>query len=184
MGGGEPSPDLEEMNSAASSSSSAPWDRLIEVGCIIYYRHRAYSGLLARTECRVIQVNLDDKKHPITLENGYDLATYDKIHITTDAYGNRYADPIAMMPLSRFFLRHGDRIPGAKTYFESIGGIARTDRKDMQAAAWAMVNGMSEEEAMAKYPGAAPYEPPEYTPSKDAPLRIGTIDTELHYTPL
>ena len=175
------------MSSAASSSSSAaaaPWDRLIEVGCIIYYRHRAYSGLNARRESRVIQVNLNDKKRPITLENGYDLATYDKIHITTDAYGNRYADPIAMMPLSRFFLRHGDRIPGASTYFERIGDIARTDRTNMHAVAMAMINGVSEEEARAKYPGAASYEPPAYTPSEDAPLRIGTIDTELHYTPL
>lgn len=172
------------MSSAASSSSSAPWDRLIQVGCIIYYRHRAYSGLLARRESRVIQVNLDDKKHPITLESGYDLATYDKIKIIVDVYGKRYADPIAMMPLSRFFLRHGDRIPGARTYFERVGDIARGDRNDMRAAAWAIANGMTEEEAMAKYPGAAPYEPPEYTPSKDAPLRIGTIDTKLHYTSL
>lgn len=172
------------MSSAASSSSSAPWDRLIQVGCIIYYRHRAYSGLHARSESRVIQVNLDDKKHPITLESGYDLATYDKIKITTDAYGNRYADPIATMPLSRFFLRHGDRIPGATTHFERIGDIARGHRNVMRSVALAMVNGISQEEAMAKYPEAAPYQPPEYTPSKDAPLRIGTIDTELHYTPL
>lgn len=176
------------MSSAASSSSSAaaaPWDRLIEVGCIIYYRHRAYSGLLAREESRVIQVNLDDKKHPITLESGYDLATYDKIKVTVNSYGKRYADPIAMMPLSRFFLRHGDRIPGATTHFERIGDIARVDRTNMRAAAWAIANGvMSEEEAMAKYQKTIQYEPPEYTPSEDAPLRIGTIDTELHYTPL
>ena len=52
----------------------------------------------------------------------------------------------------------------------------------MHAVAMAMINGMSKE-ARAKYPGAASYEPPAYTPSEDAPLRIGTIDTELHYTP-
>lgn len=132
----------------------------------------------------MIQVNLDDKKYPITLESGYDLATYDKIKIIVDAYGKRYADPIAMMPLSRFFLRHGDRIPGATTHFERVGDIARGDRNDLRAAAWAIANGMSEEEAMAKYQKTIQYEPPEYTPSKDAPLLIGTIDTELHYTPL
>ena len=133
MGGGEPSPDLEKMSSAASSSSSAaaaPWDRLIEVGCIIYYRHRAYSGLHARRESRVIQVNLNDKKRPITLESGYDLATYDKIHITTDAYGNRYADPIAMIRYLGSFsgMAIVYQVP---VHFERIGVIAH--RSDQHA---------------------------------------------------
>lgn len=129
----------------------------------------------------MIQINLDNKKHPVTLESGYELSTFDRIAIVADASGRRYKEPFAAIPFCCHWLRHGDRISGAMTYFERIGKIARADRKAIEAAALAVINGMSEEEANAKYPGAAPYEPPVYTPSEDMPLRVGSIDRKLHW---